>query len=68
MSTVNACNAVHTSLGEVFVVSMSPSFEHKGMHDLLVEGDGKNAVFITGSKDDLIRICSAMNRAIQQIS
>lgn len=65
--TFNICNATHTTLGEVFVTSIAKSEEHKNMFDLLLEGEGRNAVFITGTKDDLVRIVSALGRAVRQI-
>ncbi len=38
------------------------------MFDLVIEGEGKNVVFITGSKEELCRISSAINRAIANVS
>jgi hypothetical protein len=67
-NTINICNATHTTLGEVFVTSIGKSQEHKNMFDLLIEGEGRNAVFVTGTKEDLMRVASAMARAVRQIS
>jgi hypothetical protein len=55
-NTVNTCSAIHTSVGEMFVISIHPSYEHKGMFDMILEGEGKNSVLITGSKEELSRI------------
>jgi len=53
ITKVNACSALHTQIGEMFVISIQPSFEHKGMYDLTIEGESRNAVLITGTKEEL---------------
>jgi hypothetical protein len=67
-NTVNTCSAIHTTIGEMFVISIQPSYEHKGMFDLMIEGEGKNTVFITGTKEDLSRIGFSMMRCINNAS
>jgi hypothetical protein len=66
-TTITRCNATHTSLGELFIVSVNPSYEHRQMFDVVIEGSGRNSVLITGTKEDLMKIAQSLNRAISQI-
>lgn len=68
ITKVNACSALHTQIGEMFVISIQPSYEHKGMFDLTIEGEGKNSVFITGSKEELTKIGFSMLRCVTNAS
>lgn len=65
---VNVCSALHTQIGEMFVISIQPSFEHKGMYDLTLEGEGRNSVFITGTKEELSKIGFSLLRCVSNAS
>lgn len=67
-TTVNTCSAIHTNVGEMFVISTQPSYEHKGLFDLVIEGEGRNAVIITGSKEELTRIGFSILRCTNNAS
>jgi hypothetical protein len=58
-NTITTCSAIHTT-EELFIVSVKPSYDN--------EGEGKNVVFITGSKEELSKVASAINRAIANVS
>lgn len=66
-NTITTCSAIHTT-EELFIVSVKPSYDNKTMFDLVIEGEGKNVVFITGSKEELSKVASAINRAIANVS
>ena len=66
-NTTTRCNATHTSIGELFIVSVNPSYEHRNMFDLVIEGGGRNSIIITGNKEDLSKIAFSINRTISQI-
>ena len=67
-TTVNSCSAIHTNVGEMFVVSTQPSFEHKGHFDLIIEGEGRNSVIITGTKEELSKFGFAILRCTNNSS
>lgn len=56
VTTVNTCSAIHTNIGEMFIIAVQPSYEHKGMFDMTIEGEGRNAVMFTGTKDELSKL------------
>jgi hypothetical protein len=67
-TTTNKCCAIHTQIGEMFVISLQPSYEHKEMFDLTIEGEGKNKVFITATKEELSKIGFSILRCSANIN
>jgi hypothetical protein len=65
MNTINTCSSVQT-LHEQFIVSVSTIGED-GFYNLLIEGEDRNSVQISGPKEDLTKIAFAITRAINNI-